>query len=202
MGHEFFVIGDEASPAQFHLEGCRFFSLPQQLGLGFKLAQLSPTRHYARKNIGYLLAMQSGANIILDLDDDCTPNSNFWLHRNRHQTARTSSEAGWVNVYRYFSETQIWPRGFPLDQINDAVRPFETLPAEEVDCPIQNGLSDGDPDVDAIYRLISPPFQEFRRGGCLALKTGSWSPFNSPEHRLVVRRVPAVYIYRPSARFA
>lgn len=179
MGHEFFVIGDEASPAEFHLEGCRFFSLPEQLDLGFKLAQLCPTKHYARKNIGYLLAMQSGAKIILDLDDDCTPNINFWLHRNRHQTARTSFEAGWVNVYRYFSEAQIWPRGFPLDKINEAVRPFETLPAEEVDCPIQNGLSDGDPDVDAIYRLISPPFQKFRRGRCLALKTGSWSPFNT-----------------------
>ena len=179
MGHEFFVIGDEAGPAEFHLEGCRFFNLPDQQELGFKLAQLSPTRHYARKNIGYLLAMQSGAKMILDLDDDCTPNVNFWLRRNRHQTVRTSSEAGWVNVYRYFSEAQIWPRGFPLDKINDAVRPFETLPAEVVDCPIQNGLSDGDPDVDAIYRLISPSLQDFRRDRCLALKTGSWSPFNT-----------------------
>lgn len=179
LGYQFIVIGDEASPAEFHLENCRFYGLQEQLELEFRLVDLCPTKHYARKNIGYLLAMRDGAKMILDLDDDCTPNANFWLPRNRNQTARTSSGAGWVNVYRYFSEAEIWPRGFPLDKINDAVRPFETLSTEEVDCPIQNGLSDGDPDVDAIYRLIFPLTQTFRPDRRLALKTGSWSPFNT-----------------------
>jgi hypothetical protein len=123
--------------------------------------------------------MQGGANIILDLDDDCSPNANFWLPRTRNQTARTSAGAGWVNVYRYFSEAQIWPRGFPLDQINDPVPEFEALAIEEADCPIQSGLTDGDPDVDAIYRLTLPLPQTFRPDRRLALKTASWSPFNT-----------------------
>src|SRR5450631_3660280 len=58
---KFYVIGDTKSPADFLLEGCDFYSVDRQLGLGFKVAQLCPTRHYARKNIGYLQAICEGA---------------------------------------------------------------------------------------------------------------------------------------------
>src|SRR5580698_9429058 len=57
-GLKFYVIGDTKSPADFSLEGCDYYSVDRQLGLGFKFAELCPTRHYARKNIGYLRAIQ------------------------------------------------------------------------------------------------------------------------------------------------
>ncbi len=179
LGHQLIIIGDEASPKTFQLEGARFFSLPEQTELGFRFAEICPTKHYARKNIGYLLAMRSGANVIIDLDDDCIPNADFWRARSRSQTVPTDAGNGWVNVYRYFSTARIWPRGFPLDKINDPAREFEALPTEEVICPIQQGLTDGDPDVDAIYRLTLPLPQTFRADRRMALKSGSWSPFNS-----------------------
>src|SRR5688572_2009886 len=101
LGHDLIIIGDEASPKTFQLEGGRFYSLAEQIELGFKFAEICPTRHYARKNIGYLLAMQSGANLIVDLDDDCIPNADFWRTRNRNQTVPVDEGHGWVNVYRY-----------------------------------------------------------------------------------------------------
>lgn len=194
LGYQFIVIGDEASPVEFQLEGCRFYSLPEQRELDSRFARSCPTKHYARKNIGYLLAMRGGANVILDLDDDCIPNENFWHERNRHQTPHINSGAGWVNVYRYFSETGIWPRGFPLDRINDPVRSFDTLPIAEVDCPIQQGLSNGDPDVDAVCRLTMPVTQIFRSDRRLALKTGSWSPFNSQNTSWWAAAFPLLYL--------
>ena len=178
-GYQFIVIGDEPSPKDFQLEGCRFYGLEEQYATPFKLAGLCPTRHYARKNLGYLLAIAGGAAIIVETDDDNLPYEEFWRERVRHQAAPTIEAGGWVNVYRYFSEADLWPRGFPLEHIKDVLRPFEALSVRDVDAPIQQGLADENPDVDAIYRLVSKLPQSFRKDRRLALNSGSWSPFNS-----------------------
>ncbi len=178
-GYSFIVIGDEPSPPDFSLDGCDFFGLQQQRELGLKLAALCPTRHYARKNIGYLLAMRAGATLIIETDDDNTPSATFWNQRLRQQTVRTATEAGWLNVYRYFTDANIWPRGFPLHRINAPQTTFDDLATDSVDAPIQQGLSDVDPDVDAIYRLIQTSPVSFIRDRRVALKQNVWCPFNS-----------------------
>jgi hypothetical protein len=179
QGFAFLVIGDEASPETFELEGCRFYGLAEQSALGLRFATECPTRHYARKNIGYLLAMRASATVIIETDDDNVPIQEFWTKRTRLQSVRTVSGAGWVNVYRYFTDANIWPRGLPLDRIQTAIPPFELLSQGEVDCPIQQGLANENPDVDAIYRLALPLPQSFRKDRRVALESGSWSPFNS-----------------------
>src|SRR2546426_1101262 len=102
--YQLIVIGDEASPAGFALDGCRFYSLKEQLELELRFAKECPVRHYARKNIGYLVAMRSGATVIIETDDDNIPYEGFWARRQRNQSVRTITRAGWVNVYHYFSE--------------------------------------------------------------------------------------------------
>ena len=178
-GCYFTVIGDEASPSDFQLDGCDFYSLKRQKETGLKFAQMCPTRHYARKNIGYLLAIRNGASIIIETDDDNIPLQQFWDRRQRIQNVAIVENNGWVNVYRYFSDENIWPRGFPLDYLKKQVPHFETLNRGEVDCPIQQGLADDNPDVDAVYRLTLPLPQTFRKDRRVALANGSWCPFNS-----------------------
>src|ERR1700726_2935085 len=75
LQHEipFFLIGDVASPPDFNLAGCSFYSIAQQEALDYRIASLTPKRHYARKNIGYLLAMRRGAKVIIETDDDNFP---------------------------------------------------------------------------------------------------------------------------------
>jgi len=177
--YQFIVIGDEASPPTFELEGCDFYGLREQRELGLRFAGACPTRHYARKNIGYLAAMRAGATLLVETDDDNTPYDSFWRERSRIQHVPIIANAGWVNVYRYFTEERIWPRGLPLDSVTAQVPAYESLSSGQVDCPIQQGLSDDDPDVDAIYRLILPLPISFRQDRRLALQKGTWSPFNS-----------------------
>ncbi len=177
--YQFIVIGDEASPLNFEIDGCNFYSLKQQVETGFKFAELCPKRHYARKNIGYLLAIQQKSSVIMELDDDNIPRQDFWVARKREQYVPTIKNAGWVNVYSYFTENNIWPRGFPLDAVQSQSPLWDSLDINHVDCPIQQGLADENPDVDAIYRLIFPLPQNFRKDRRLALKSGTWSPFNS-----------------------
>jgi hypothetical protein len=178
-GYEFLVIGDEASPSGFHIEGCDFYSLERQKQTGLEFARRCPTRHYARKNIGYLLAVRNGASVIIETDDDNIAYPQFWPKPQRIQEVPAVREAGWVNVYCYFSDHHIWPRGFPLEQVQKPVPAYESLEVEELDCPIQQRLADDNPDVDAVYRLLMPLPQRFRQDRRVGLSADSWCPFNS-----------------------
>ena len=127
-GVEMIVIGDQASPDGFALNGCDYYGLEQQRRLDLRFAQLCPTGHYARKNIGYLLAMERGADTIVETDDDTVVHPSFWRPPGRARPGRTAAGPGWVNVYRYFSEAPVWPRGFPLDEVGRPVPPLDALP--------------------------------------------------------------------------
>ena len=62
------------------------------------------------------------------------------------------------------------------------------------DCPIQQGLTDEDPDVDAVYRLTLPLPQWFDGPPALALGSGSWCPFNSQNTRWWPQAYPLLYL--------
>jgi hypothetical protein len=178
-GWSFIAIGDAKSPADFGLTGCRFFSLADQVNTGFSYAQQCPANHYARKNIGYLIAAREGAERIVETDDDNVPRRQFFEPRVRRQEVAVSTAAGWVNAYRWFTDDMIWPRGFPPDRIHAAPVPVDRLPVVMCDCPIQQGLADENPDVDALYRLTFPLPRSFARDERVAIGEGSWCPFNS-----------------------
>ncbi len=84
-----------------------------------------------------------------------------------------------MNIYAYFSDANIWPRGLPLEEVRSQPPALDSLPRERVDSPIQQGLADENPDVDAIYRLVLPLPLNFKPGIELALAPGVWCPFNS-----------------------
>src|SRR6266513_6481487 len=70
---DFIIIGDQKSPPQFELEGCRFYHLKEQFELDFSFARKCPIGNYARKNVGYLLAIRSAASNLIETDDDNFP---------------------------------------------------------------------------------------------------------------------------------
>ena len=193
-GWSFIMIGDAKSPSGFFLEGCDYYDIRRQVRLGLKFAQAAPLNHYARKNIGYVLAARSGAEVMVETDDDNCPVGGFWSARTRTQRLPVCRQGGWVNAYRYFSESHIWPRGFPLDLIQQAVPAWERLPTEVVDCPIQQGLADANPDVDAIYRLVCSLPQTFRGDRRIALSMGTWCPFNSQNTTWWREAYPLMYL--------
>ena len=192
-GWRFVVAGDAKTPAGFQLDGCRFLSLQDQLGSGFHLAGLGPTGHYSRKNIGYLAAIEEGAQVIVESDDDNLPRPDFTAARAARKTAPLISGAGWLNVYRYFSDRMIWPRGLSLDAVQGSVP--DAGPEKDFFAPIQQGLVDDNPDVDAVYRLLFPlPFQFEKPRGRVALGRGSWCPFNSQNTTWFHEAFPLLYL--------
>lgn len=190
----FYLIGDAPSPPEFDLEGCSFYSLSAQRRTGLRSATVCPERHYARKNVGYLLAMLGGADVIIETDDDNAPRPAFWKHRERNQIVPVVKGKGWVNAYRWYTPELVWPRGFPLEHIQQAETALDCIVPSETATPIQQGLADGNPDVDAIFRLTRKLPLRFTRDVEVALGEGSWCPMNSQNTTWFAEAFPLLYL--------
>jgi len=173
-----------------------YFDLSEQQLLPYAVARHSPVRHFSRKNVGFVLAIHAGADVIFDFDDDnlvalhaLAPDASeppfFGPHPiNMKQPAdeqielvRDASVSGksasgddaraalyslW-NPYPFASLSTGWPRGYPLPSVARSVQllsptavhsaPLHCLPV------VQQYLANVDPDVDAIWRMTSPQFE-------------------------------------------
>jgi hypothetical protein len=174
------VIGDRKGPSRFEVPSTDFYSLADQAKLPYKLARLLPTDHYARKNLGYLVAVSQGAGSIYETDDDNAPLPH-WVPRSERIEAQRVEPRSWLNVYRLFKNELIWPRGFPLDRIRDpeTYRHDASTVLESVVAPIQQGLANNSPDVDAVWRLLLDHSVDFDTAPSVWLSPGTYCPFNS-----------------------
>lgn len=172
------MIGDRRSPSSYGIKEVDFLSITDQVRAFPDFAKALPFDSYSRKNLGYLYAMQTGSKVIIETDDDNRPYGDFPLQWQREVIGCSVDYKGWGNVYGLFTNHNVWPRGLPLDCIN-IKEPFKSSEATCI-CPIQQYLADGDPDVDAIYRLVNPQKEFlFDRRSSVILASGSFCPFNS-----------------------
>lgn len=186
------VVGDQKSKPIRNSESLTFLSLEDQRKLGFRLGENLPLNHYTRKNIGYLYAIREGADIIYDTDDDNVPYPDWKAEDSRCENILQSQDL-WINVYRYFTRDYIWPRGFPLDLINQeqAITVKKTPP---VRIGVWQGLTDIDPDVDAIYRLVLNKPVTFEARAAIALPVDKFCPFNSQNTLWFREAFPFLYL--------
>jgi len=191
------VIGDSKGPSSYPINHATFLSLQDQLESSIRLARLLPINHYSRKNIGYLTAIAQGASCIYETDDDNAPLPS-WIPRDEMcEAISVATQDQWVNIYNLFTEKLIWPRGFPLDEIDRTVsgHPVQTTETPiSVRAPIQQGLVNNSPDVDAIWRLILDQPVQFRMGKSYCLQPRIWSPFNSQSTWWWPQAYPLLYL--------
>lgn len=175
--YQLVVVGDKKSPEKWECENVVYLSVDDQLSFDFPLLNKLPFNHYCRKMIGYLFAIQNGAEVIIDTDDDNIPYDNWDFPEFNGSFEQIEGNQGFLNLYKEFTSDFIWPRGLPLKDILKDKR----YSKNEVSCNvgIWQGLADGDPDVDAIYRLTSNKLCNFDKRSPLVLGGGSVCPFNS-----------------------
>lgn len=174
------IIGDKKGPISYDLEGTDFFDIERQSALPFVLSSVLPAGHYARKNLGYLIAVHDGATCIYETDDDNAP-LDCWQFREKQTTVKEVSQSGWINIFRLFSDKVIWPRGFPLAEVRDSLQKEISVTGQgrSENAPVQQGLANGSPDVDAVWRLTMDNEISFHGNDSFLLPQGSWCPFNS-----------------------
>jgi len=191
-GYGLVIAGDRKSPTSFDLSYGDYLNIESQNNCGFNLTALLPENTYARKNVGYLYAIRNGFTSILETDDDNDPFESFWKKRKSNVTGNMYSNKGWLNVYSFFSDKKIWPRGFLLKEINQSnvIIPEQTTSF----CPIQQGLVNGDPDVDAIYRLTNKEEFYFKNASDIILNHQVICPFNSQNTLWFKFAFPLLYL--------
>ncbi|KAF9926148.1 hypothetical protein BGZ67_008254 [Mortierella alpina] len=191
------VVADTKSPKDWACGSCVYLSVEDQQCISYRVAEVIPYKAYTRKNIGYLWAIQQGATSVFDTDDDNLPTGKDIIFESPtggvvgYRSDNTVGKS--VNIYSHFGRPDIWPRGFPLEEI-DIRRPvsytplYESLSEQEQDVlappmMIQQGLANLDPDVDAIFRLTQ--VQELKqakfckKSPSIRLSPGTFCPFNS-----------------------
>jgi len=185
------VVGDRKGPDRYPLLHAHFSSLSEQQELKFQLAESLPVDHYSRKNLGFLVALSKGATVIYETDDDTMPTAN-WILRERMQTVRSLKGKKWANVFRQYSDDRIWPRGLPLDELNCLEEKQDS--AHETNAPIQQGMIDLSPDVDAVWRLVFGHEVFFKPGESVSIEPGTWCPFNSQNTWWRSEAFPLMYL--------
>lgn len=192
---DFIIVGDSVSPRDFFLEGADFYDMEAQKHLELKLAPLCPERHYTRKNLGYLIAIGNGSEIIIETDDDNIPNPDFWLSREKITDVNSVTGSGWANIYNLFTDIKVWPRGLPLENVLSKKDLFISREIHKTNCPIQQGLADENPDVDAIFRMTQElPVNFDKKKHPFKLQKGLWCPFNSQNTTWFQEAFPLLYL--------
>lgn len=152
---DFIVIGDKKTPKKFNIKYGSYFSLKKQKKLSLSFAKKCPENNYARKNIGYLLAISNNADVIVETDDDNIPKKNFFKKIKLIHKVNQLNSLGWINIYLQFIKKDeiIWPRGLPFEYISKKAK--INLKKIKSNFYLQQGVCEGNPDVDAVYRLIN-----------------------------------------------
>lgn len=145
---------------------------------------------------GYLLAAQNGADVIIDTDDDNLPKSNWKFPEFDGAFDAITGPPGFVNIYQWFTDAPIWPRGLPLDLIRTQFDTNRIQSEHPCKIGVWQGLADDDPDVDAIYRLTSDRPCRFDSRPPVVLAEGVICPFNS--QNTAVRRDLFPLLYLPA----
>ena len=196
LGYRFFVVGDLRSPEAWHCRGAEYLSPFDQGRTPFKTTRALPFNTYSRKLIGYLQAASTPVRWIRETDDDNAPYGSFFDPAPQPLHGRIPlAQSHFINIYKCFTKRHIWPRGLPLNYVN-----------QEADCSTSSGLAsglivlqsvaDGDPDVDAVYRLTAPDTSDvmFENAEPLIIPKGIWTPFNSQATTWPRELLPLMYL--------
>ena len=180
-----------------------FLSVKSQENLCYNMTKYIPTKSYTRKNIGYLYAIQNGAKEIYETDDDnqfIKSFNDYNFNNNSFISYAKSDPKIMINPYSYFGQPTIWPRGYRLSDIgkNNKNNFYYTITNKIYNNPlIYQGVANGDPDVDAIFRLtraktnkkINITFYDMEN---LLYFPGNYIPTNSQNTRFNYKVFPAL----------
>ena len=194
IDYQLIVVGDKKTPTNWYSQHVNYLSATQQESLNFELAKVLPYNHYSRKMLGYLKAIQNGADFIVDTDDDNMPKKNWKFPEFEQKFECIEENKGFINIYQLYTQQKIWPRGLPLNLITTQFELEKYLSRKTCCVGIWQGLADEEPDVDAIYRLTNGRLCYFKERAPIVLGKGTLSPFNSQNTIIRSELFPLMYL--------
>ena len=210
----FYVIPDKKTPAdvfkaaaEIGLRGIRMVcpTIEEQdhyLSRLGRIKNIIPYNSDNRRNIGYLMAVEQGAEVIISIDDDNFPSPAhdfFGEHAQVNQVVKAPSlrsSTGWFNFCDLLEVDlpTTYPRGFPYSYRH---RPTSVQRQEEEGIVHLNaGLWLGHPDIDALNCLCAPAVSHSFKGESCLLDRGTWSPINTQNTAISREAMPSYYFLK------
>ena len=169
-----------------------YLSLEDQIDLNYNIIKYLKQNSYYRKSIGYLYAIQHGAKEIFEIDEDIEFN-NFSYINNYFDDILVSyvkrNDSLMINPYSHFGDTNIWPRGFKIQDIGKQItNEFHFINSSNILLKplIFQGLINYYPDVDSLFYLTKKDFNNmynFNRSYPLIYFPNNYVPINSKNTR-------------------
>lgn len=157
-----------------------------------------------RRNVGFLMALENGSEMLISIDDDnyCRPGEDFYKSHSdalftRKKHAVAGNETSFLNIcelLEFSGPATPYPRGFPYSARHKHVAP--RISEREANVMINAGLWLQDPDVDAITWLGLRPCVRGFKGNSLVLDDDTWCPVNSQNTALIADLIPSYYFIR------
>src|SRR5262249_15418694 len=160
---------------------------------------LIPYNSDNRRNIGYLMAVENGADILVAVDDDNWAMDEDWYAGHAHvglnrRYKTISCSNGWYNpcdLMENKPRQRVFARGYPYNKRH--VPNEQTHTFSEGRVVLNGGLWLNDPDVDSLTRLTTPVVAETVKEDRIMLAPGTWSPINTQNTAFHRDVLPAFY---------
>ncbi len=210
----FFVIGDEQTPDDEVREllksigPAEYYSVKDQRALGYESCELMTWRHPGRRSIGFLEAIRAGADVVVSADDDNIALDDTYFKKFEQLVGsvfngvEASARGGWVDA-SWFLQPSVHHRGFP----HQLWHPFEPPRIGSVvgaRIGVAAGLWLGDPDIDAVTRIVDRPTcmtaSPVADAG-FVVAPSCYSPFNSQNTAFIRDLLPVMLMLTPYGRF-
>lgn len=193
-GWDLIVVGDLKTPHGFYRQIDCTYLTPEFQETNYKeLSYLIGWNCIQRRNLGFVYAHNKGYDLIATVDDDNDPYTEKWGKNLLFDTGKVLTEVlsddivvDPINTTNYF---QYWHRGFPIQLVAD--RLYRYMGSKET-FDIQANFWDGDPDIDAICRMIYKPSCTFH---VQPFFTRKFSPFNSQNTILKREVIPHYFMF-------
>jgi len=190
------VVALDKKSKKFDLKNSIVLSTKYQEKKWPKLSKLVGWNCIQRRNFAILEAFERGAEIIALIDDDNIPYKNWFKNiyvnkKIRCKEIKTNKKI--FDPVGYTNHSNLWHRGLPLELVNN--RKYKIGKKNLITPDIQANFWNGDPDIDAVCRMIFKPECNFKKS-LFPFFSKKVSPFNS-QNTLLTRKVIKDYFLFP-----
>lgn len=195
-GWKLVVVGDLKTPHHLYesMPGVTYLHPEAQQRIDLKLSDLIGWNCIQRRNMGFVHALQQGAELVATVDDDNIPLRGWGeIHLGESAILHHSATPAF-DPLSTMNCGNLWHRGFPWQWVScrDTYKLTPTQSAGPFD--VQANLWNGAPDIDAICRGINPHDVKF--GFVRPFTATKPMPFNS-QNTILTRRAMKDYFCFP-----
>lgn len=193
------VAGDLKTPHKLYtnLDNITYLSPEKQESDYPILSELIGWRCIQRRNFAILEAYKQGADIIAIIDDDNIPyegwGEDLMVDQLTEVIMYSTDDVAFDPIGALNEHKELWHRGFPLERVS--FRNYSNKYSTSIIPKIQAIFWNGEPDVDAVCRMIYNPYCKFDSSQ-FPISGDKPAPFNS-QNTIISRSIVKDYFLFP-----